>query len=104
LTVVKDDGEQVTYDPKPLRGVSVYKESEREFAVGDRIMFNAPDKRLQVANRDPAVIGSISPAGASSPGSMADIKSNSAPRSIDTLITVTPLPATVLKDSPRNAS
>ncbi len=60
LTVEKQNMELATYDPKRLRGVSVYRELEREFATGDRIQFSAPDKRLQVANRDLAVIEKIS--------------------------------------------
>ncbi len=49
LTVEKQNGEQHTYDPKRLHGVSVYREVELEFAIGDRIQFSAPDKGLQVA-------------------------------------------------------
>jgi len=63
LSVEKQNAELVTYDPKRLRGVSVYREMEREFAIGDRIQFTAPDKRLQVANRDLATIEAISPHG-----------------------------------------
>jgi conjugative relaxase-like TrwC/TraI family protein len=63
LTVEKQNGEQQTYDPKRLHGVSVYREIEREFALGDRIQFTAPDKQLQVANRDLATIEKISPDG-----------------------------------------
>ncbi|MDR3754790.1 MAG: MobF family relaxase [Terracidiphilus sp.] len=63
LTVEKQNGEQQTYDPKRLHGVSVYREIEREFSVGDRIQFTAPDKQLQVANRDLAIIEKISPDG-----------------------------------------
>ena len=36
---------------------------EREFSVGDRIQFTAPDKALGVANGDLAVIQSIAPDG-----------------------------------------
>jgi hypothetical protein len=63
LTVQKGAGELATYDPRRLTGVSVYKEMEREFSVGDRIQFTAPDKALGVANRDLAVIQSIAPDG-----------------------------------------
>jgi hypothetical protein len=56
LTVEKRPGEIATYDPRRLTGVSVYREMEREFSVGDRIQFTAPDKALGVANRDLAVI------------------------------------------------
>jgi conjugative relaxase-like TrwC/TraI family protein len=52
LTVQKPDGEQVTYDPSRLRGISAYREIEREFAVGDRLQFTAPNRELGVANRD----------------------------------------------------
>lgn len=53
----------MTYDPRRLSGVSVYRELEREFSVGDRIQFTAPHKSLGVANRDLAVIESIAPNG-----------------------------------------
>jgi ATP-dependent exoDNAse (exonuclease V) alpha subunit len=32
LTVERDDGEHLTYDPRRLQGVTVYRESERSFA------------------------------------------------------------------------
>jgi ATP-dependent exoDNAse (exonuclease V) alpha subunit len=63
LSVEKQNAELATYDPKRLRGVSVYRELEREFAIGDRVQFTAPDKQLQVANRDLAAIQAISPDG-----------------------------------------
>ncbi|HTU34520.1 MAG TPA: MobF family relaxase [Candidatus Acidoferrum sp.] len=63
LTVQKESGELVTYDPRRLTGVSVYREAMHDFAVGDRIQFTAPDKQLAVANRDLAVIESIAPDG-----------------------------------------
>ena len=63
LTVEKANQELATYDPRRLTGVSVYQEIEREFSVGDRIQFTAPDKSLGVANRDLATIESIHPDG-----------------------------------------
>jgi ATP-dependent exoDNAse (exonuclease V) alpha subunit len=63
LTVEKASGESVTYDPRRLTGVSVYRELDRGFSVGDRIQFTAPDKSLGVVNRDLAVIESIEPDG-----------------------------------------
>jgi conjugative relaxase-like TrwC/TraI family protein len=63
LTVEKADQELATYDPRRLTGVSVYREIEREFSVGDRIQFTAPDKSLGVANRDMAAIEAIHPDG-----------------------------------------
>jgi ATP-dependent exoDNAse (exonuclease V) alpha subunit len=61
LTVEKTNGELATYDCRRLTGVSVYREIDQDFSVGDRIQFTAPDKSLGVANRDLAVIESISP-------------------------------------------
>ena len=63
LTVEKSSGEQTIYDARRLTGVSVYREIDREFSVGDRIQFTAPDKALGVANRDLAVVESIAPDG-----------------------------------------
>ena len=63
LTVEKASGEMTSYDPRRLSGVSVYREIERDFAVGDRIQFTAPDKSLGVANRDLGTVQSIAPEG-----------------------------------------
>jgi hypothetical protein len=63
LTVEKDNGKLATYDPRRLTGVSVYREIEGDFSVGDRIQFTAPDKSLAVANRDLAAIEAIHPDG-----------------------------------------
>ena len=52
LTVQKEDGTSVTYNPARLYGVTVYRELEREFSVGDRLGFTAPYRELGVANRD----------------------------------------------------
>jgi conjugative relaxase-like TrwC/TraI family protein len=59
LSVENSLNKIATYDPRRLTGVSVYREIDREFSVGDRIQFTAPDKSLAVANRDLAVIESI---------------------------------------------
>ena len=61
LTVQRPSGEQLTYDPARLRGVSVYRELEREFSVGDRVQFTGPNRELGVANRDLATIEQITP-------------------------------------------
>jgi conjugative relaxase-like TrwC/TraI family protein len=59
VTVQKPNGEQVTYDPSRLRGISAYREIEREFAIGDRIQLTAPNRELHVANRDLGTIQQI---------------------------------------------
>ena len=61
LTVEKANQELATYDPRRLNGVSVYQEIDREFSVGDRVQFTAPDKSFGVANRDLATIEAIHP-------------------------------------------
>jgi ATP-dependent exoDNAse (exonuclease V) alpha subunit len=63
LTVEKANHELATYDPRRLTGVGVYREIDREFSVGDRIQFTAPDKSLGVANRDMDAIEAIHPDG-----------------------------------------
>jgi conjugative relaxase-like TrwC/TraI family protein len=60
ITVQKQNGEQVSYDPSRLRGISAYREIEREFSVGDRLQFTAPNRELHVANRDLGTIEQIS--------------------------------------------
>ncbi len=56
LTVERSAGKLANYDPRRLTGVSVFQEVAREFSVGDRIQFTAPDKSIGVANRDLAAI------------------------------------------------
>jgi conjugative relaxase-like TrwC/TraI family protein len=59
LTVKRDNGEQATYDPRRLQGVSVYREAEREFSTGDRIQFTAPAREFHVANRELGTIHGV---------------------------------------------
>lgn len=59
LTVQTGNGRQITYDPARLLGISAYRELEREFAVGDRLSFTAPNKTLRVANRDLGTVEQI---------------------------------------------
>jgi ATP-dependent exoDNAse (exonuclease V) alpha subunit len=59
LTVQKEDRENVTYSPARLHGISAYRELEREFSVGDRLQFTAPNRELGVANRDLATVEQI---------------------------------------------
>jgi ATP-dependent exoDNAse (exonuclease V) alpha subunit len=52
LTVRLNDGKKVTYDPQRLSGVTLYREAERAFSVGDRIQFTAPNRPRHLANRE----------------------------------------------------
>jgi ATP-dependent exoDNAse (exonuclease V) alpha subunit len=59
LTVSLESGSSVTYDPRRLKGVNVFREVEREFATGDRVQFTAPNKDLGVANCDLGTVVSL---------------------------------------------
>jgi conjugative relaxase-like TrwC/TraI family protein len=52
VTVKRENGEQVSYDPRRLQGVTLYREMERAFSEGDRVQFTAPYKEQHVANRE----------------------------------------------------
>ena len=64
LTVLRVDGSETTYDPRRQMGVSVYREQEKAFSVGDRIQFTAPNHELKIANRELGTVESIAPDGA----------------------------------------
>jgi len=59
LTVRRGDGERVSYDPRRLHGVTIYREAERAFSEGDRVQFTAPNRELGVANRELGTIERI---------------------------------------------
>jgi conjugative relaxase-like TrwC/TraI family protein len=59
LTVELASGSSVTYDPRRLRGVQVFRETDREFATGDRIQMTLTNRELGVANRDLGTITGI---------------------------------------------
>ena len=56
LTVLRADGSERTYDPRRHAGVSVYRDEQRAFSVGDRVQFTAPNQNLKIVNRE---IGTI---------------------------------------------
>ncbi len=64
LTVLRVDGSETTYDPRRQMGVSVYREQEKAFSVGDRIQFTAPNHELKIANRELGTVENIAPDGA----------------------------------------
>jgi conjugative relaxase-like TrwC/TraI family protein len=59
LTVQKQDGEQVSYDPKRLYGVNIFEERRRDFSLGERIQFTAANRDLGIANRDLGTITAL---------------------------------------------
>ena len=52
VTIRRSSGEDVTYDPRRLSGVTLYREAARSFAAGDRVQFTAPDRSRHLANRE----------------------------------------------------
>jgi ATP-dependent exoDNAse (exonuclease V) alpha subunit len=64
LTVRRGDGRETTYDPRRQMGVSVYREQEKAFSVGDRIQFTAPNHQLKIANRELVTVENIASDGA----------------------------------------
>ena len=63
LTVLRADRSVTTYEPRRQMGVSVYREQEKGFSVGDRIQFTAPNHGLKIANRELGTVESIAPDG-----------------------------------------
>jgi ATP-dependent exoDNAse (exonuclease V) alpha subunit len=63
LTVRTDDERAVSYDPRRLQGVTLYRETERAFAEGDRVQMTAPDRERGVPNRELGTIERIDTTG-----------------------------------------
>ncbi len=59
VSVKNRTGKQVTYDPRRLQGVTVYRETDRAFSRGDRVQFTAPDREQHIANRELATVEKI---------------------------------------------
>jgi ATP-dependent exoDNAse (exonuclease V) alpha subunit len=51
ITVQRDTGGIVSYDPSRVRGIDAYRETEKSFAVGDRLQMTAPYRDLDLPNR-----------------------------------------------------
>jgi conjugative relaxase-like TrwC/TraI family protein len=64
VTVKRRNGKkEVSYDPRRLHGVTLYREAERAFSEGDRIQFTAPNREQHIANRELATIEKIDASG-----------------------------------------
>jgi ATP-dependent exoDNAse (exonuclease V) alpha subunit len=61
LTVERQDGHQITYDPRRLQGITAYREITAGFSEGDRIQFTSTNRQMGVANRDLGSIERIDP-------------------------------------------
>jgi len=63
VTVRCGNGEEVSYDPRRLHGVTLYRETERAFSEGDRVQFTAPNRAQHIANRELGTIETIDKSG-----------------------------------------
>jgi ATP-dependent exoDNAse (exonuclease V) alpha subunit len=52
VTVKRYGGEELSYDPRRLQGVTVYRDAERTFAQGERVQLTAPYHAEKLANRE----------------------------------------------------
>jgi len=59
VTVKSENGEHVSYNPRRLHGVTLYRETERAFAKGDRVQFTAPNRQQHIANRELGTVEQI---------------------------------------------
>ena len=59
VTVTRKSGEELSYDPRRLQGVTVYRDSERTFAQGDRVQMTAPYHEQKLANRELGTVEKI---------------------------------------------
>ncbi|HET8921896.1 MAG TPA: MobF family relaxase [Candidatus Acidoferrum sp.] len=63
VTVKRENGERVSYDPRRLHGVTLYRETERSLAQGDRVQFTAPNREQRIANRELGTLEKIHDSG-----------------------------------------
>src|SRR5229473_2526577 len=63
VTLKRENGEHVRYDPRGLHGVTLYRETERGFSQGDRVQFTAPNRERHIANRELGTIEKIDDSG-----------------------------------------
>ena len=59
VTVTRKSGEELSYDPRRLQGVTVYRDTERRFAEGDRVQMTAPYHDQKLANRELGTVDKI---------------------------------------------
>ncbi|MBA0084660.1 MAG: ATP-binding domain-containing protein, partial [Acidobacteria bacterium Pan2503] len=63
VTVKRENGEEVSYDPRRLHGVTLYRATQRAFSEGDRVQFTAPNRERHIANRELGTIEKIDDSG-----------------------------------------
>jgi ATP-dependent exoDNAse (exonuclease V) alpha subunit len=63
VKVVRPNGQSLTYDPRRLQGVTIFREADRVFAMGDRVQFTAPFRERHVANRELGTVEQLDASG-----------------------------------------
>src|SRR2546430_4441771 len=63
VTVKRKNGQQVSYDPRRLHGVTLYGETERGCSQGDGGQLTAPNRERHIANRELGTIEKIDDSG-----------------------------------------
>jgi len=63
VTITRKSGEELSYDPRRLQGVTVYRDGERVFAQGDRVQMTAPYQEQRLANRELGTLEKIDVSG-----------------------------------------
>src|SRR5487761_233298 len=63
VTVERQNSERVSYDPRRLQGVTLYRETQRAFSEGDRVQFTAPNREQHIANRELGIVKRIDAGG-----------------------------------------
>ncbi len=59
VTVKRYGGEELSYDPRRLQGVTIYHDAERTFAQGERVQLTAPYHAEKLANRELGTVENI---------------------------------------------
>jgi conjugative relaxase-like TrwC/TraI family protein len=59
VTVKHRGGKELSYDPRRLQGVTIYRDNERSFARGDRVQMTAPFYEQMLANRELGTVEQI---------------------------------------------
>ena len=59
VTIKRHGNEELSYDPRRLQGVTVYRDAERTFAQGDRVQLTAPYYAEKLANRELGTVEKI---------------------------------------------
>jgi ATP-dependent exoDNAse (exonuclease V) alpha subunit len=63
VTVKRKSGILLEYDPRRQQGVTLYRQEERRFSLGDRVQFTAPNYFQKMANREFGTIKGIDQSG-----------------------------------------